>query len=161
MKTLAVFGATCAMFISASGFAQAPSELETYRWQTGSYKCTGQTAGEGAHPFTATYTLTRELDGSVYVERYVEAKTAQHTQPFSIIHLYTYDSKNQRYIRNGVDGSGGRHEHTSNGWNDGVWTWDAGGFRIPITRAENGFNFKAELQKEGNWVLLASGTCKK
>jgi hypothetical protein len=42
-----------------------------------------------------------------------------------------------------------------------VWTWDAGGFRIPITRGENQFTFKAELLKDGNWVLLASGTCKK
>lgn len=73
----------------------------------------------------------------------------------------SYDTKSQRYVRNGVDGNGGRHEHTSTGWSNGVWVWDAGGFRIPITRGENQFSFKAELMKDGNWVLLASGVCKK
>lgn len=161
MKRLGMIGLGCAVFVAVPSFAQTPPQLDDFRWQVGSYKCTGNTAGEGAHPFTATYSLTRDLDGGVYVERYVEAKTAQHQQPFSIIHLYTYDTKNQRYVRNGVDGNGGRHEHTSTGWTDGVWIWDAGGFRIPITRGENQFSFKAELMKDGNWVLLASGVCKK
>jgi len=64
-------------------------------------------------------------------------------------------------VRNGVDGDGGRHEHVSSGWTDAVWTWDAGGFRIPITRADNQFSFSAELLKDGNWIVLAKGTCKK
>ncbi|MBX9629591.1 MAG: hypothetical protein K2X67_03640 [Burkholderiales bacterium] len=161
MKRSLVIGLGCLVFVAAPSFAQTPPQLDDYRWQVGSYRCVGETAGEGAHPFTATYSLTRDLDGGVYLERYIEAKTAQHQQPFSIIHLYTYDTKNQRYVRNGVDGNGGRHEHTSTGWSNGVWIWDAGGFRIPITRGENQFSFKAELMKDGNWVLLASGVCKK
>lgn len=160
MRTSTIAGAVLALFASVA-FAQKPAQLDDYAWQVGNYQCTGETKGEGAHPFTATYSLTRELDGGVYIERYVEAKTAQHQQPFAIIHLYTYDAQNKRYVRNGVDGGGGRHEHTSTGWNDGVFTWDAGGFRIPITRGDNQFSFKAELQKDGNWVLLATGTCKK
>ena len=161
MNRSTLVGLLCAILITTPGFAQTPPELENYRWQVGYYRCAGETAGEGAHPFTATYTLTWDLDGGVYIERYIEAKTAEHQQPFSIIHLYTYDTKNKRYVRNGVDGNGGRHEHTSTGWNDGVWVWDAGGFRIPITRGDNQFSFRAELLKDGNWVLLASGTCKK
>lgn len=147
--------------IAAQALAKPPAELDNYRWQVGQYSCAGETTGDSAHAFTATYSLTRSLDGGVYVERYAEAKTAQHSDPFSIIHLYTYDTQKQHYVRNGVDGNGGRHEHISTGWKDGVWTWDAGGFRIPITRGDNQFSFRAELLKDGNWVLLASGTCKK
>ena len=120
MKRLLVIGLSCSGFVAAPTSAQTPPQLDDYRWAVGSYRCTGETAGEGAHPFTATFSLTRDLDGGVYVERYVEAKTAQHQQAFSIIHLWTYDSKNQRYVRNGVDGNGGRHEHTSTGWSNGV-----------------------------------------
>ena len=148
-------------FVSTSVVAQPPSQLEDYRWQVGQYACAGETTGDTAHSFTATYSLTRAMDGGVYIERYSEAKTAQHADPFSVTHLYTYDTQNKRYIRNGVDNNGGRHEHTSTGWNDGVWIWDAGGFRIPITRGDNQFSFRAELLKDGNWMLLASGTCKK
>jgi hypothetical protein len=90
MHRFAVVGVSCAILIAAPSFAQTPPELENYRWQVGQYNCAGETAGDGAHPFTATYSLTQELNGGVYVERYVEAKTAQHQQPFSIIHLYTY-----------------------------------------------------------------------
>jgi hypothetical protein len=161
MKKLAMIGLSCAVFVAAPALAQRLPQLDDYQWQVGSYTCNGETTGEGAHPFTATYSLTRELDGGVYIERYAEAKTAQHQQPFSIVHLYTYDAKTRRYVRNGVDGNGGRHEHTSAGWTDGVWIWDAGGFRIPIKRGDNGFDFKAELLKDGNWVLLASGTCRR
>jgi hypothetical protein len=161
MKQTFMIGTILVLLGPATGFGQTPPQLDDYRWMVGSYRCAGETAGEGAHPFTATFALTRELDGGVYIERYVEAKTAQHQQPFSIVHLYTYDAKNQRYVRNGVDGNGGRHEHTSTGWSNGVWTWNAGGFRIPVTRGDNQFTFNAELQKDGNWVLLARGTCKK
>src|SRR5262245_48674961 len=78
MKRLAMIGLSCAAFIAAPGFGQRPPQLDDYRWQVGSYRCSGETAGEGAHPFTATYTLTRDLDGGVYIERYVEAKRDQH-----------------------------------------------------------------------------------
>lgn len=146
---------------TASAVAAPAPELEDYRWAVGQYSCTGETMGEGAHVFRARFSLTRELGGGVYVERYIEEKTAEHPQPFSIMHLWTYDSKNRQYVRNGVDGDGGRHEHVSSGWKDGVWTWDAGGFRIPITRGDNQFSFSAELRKDGNWIVLAKGTCKK
>ena len=160
-KELLLAGVTCAMFMSATSFAAPPLELDNYRWQVGQYSCTGETTGEDAHSFRASYSLTRIMNGGAYMERYSEEKTSQHQQPFSVTHLYTYDTQNKRYVRNGVDGDGGRHEHTSTGWKDGVWIWDAGGFRIPITRGDDQFSFRAELLKDGDWVLLASGTCKK
>ncbi len=161
-KELLLAGITCATFMNATSFAAPPPELENYRWAVGQYSCAGETRGEGSHSFTATFSLTRALNGGVYVERYVEAKSAQHPNPFSVMYLWTYDTQNKRYVRNGVDGDGGRYEQTATGWNDGVWIWDAGGFRIPITReGDNQFSFRAELLKDGDWVQLASGTCKK
>jgi hypothetical protein len=85
MKKLLFIGLSYPVFVAAPGFAQTPPQLNDYRWMVGSYQCAGETTGEGAHPFSATFTLTRDLDGGVYIERYVEAKTAQHQQPFSIL----------------------------------------------------------------------------
>jgi hypothetical protein len=147
--------------ISAGAIADVPSQVDDYKWATGTWKCKGL-ASNPPHPFTATFTLTREMDGAAYLERWVEDRSAEHTQPFSVMYLWTYDPKAKLYVRTGVDGGANQVAASSPGWQNGVWTWEAQGFRIPVTRdGSRHFHLSAELQKDGAWVTLAEADCDK
>ena len=138
-----------------------PKQVDDYQWAAGTWKCKGQ-ASDPPHPFTATFTLTREMEGAAYVEKWVEDKSAQHTQPYSVTYLWTYDPKSNMYVRNGVDNSANRIAQSSSGWQNGVWTWETDGFRIPVTRdGTKRFHVMAELRKDGNWVKFAEAGCDK
>lgn len=157
------FGTVCA-------FAERPKELEVYDRVAGSWACVGKTMPAGTdpgHPFNATIKITRELGGSVYLDRYEEVQSAQHQQPFSSIALWTYDPGSGRYEQNGVDRSGNRYERTSTGWHGKDWIWEDKGLRILITSVNEdedkvrAAKVRVEFDKDGSWVTLAESTCKK
>jgi hypothetical protein len=158
-----LFGTVCAL-------AERPKELEVYDRVAGTWTCVGKTMPAGAdpgHPFNATIKVTRELEGSVYLDRYEEVRSAQHQQPFSSIALWTYDPESGRYVQSGVDPSGNRYERTSTGWHGKDWIWESKGFRILVTSVNEdegkvrASKIRVELDKDGLWVTLAELTCNK
>ena len=121
--------------------AKGPQELEVYERVVGNWTCAGHTMPSGdnpGHPFSATIKIGRELEGSVYVDRYDEVKSAEHQQPFSSISLWTYDPESRRYVQNGVDSFGNRFERTSTGWHGSEWVWEVVGVREGMERLVRG-----------------------
>jgi hypothetical protein len=164
MKQARVLGV--AVSIALGGFALASyadpaKELEVYKSSLGKFACNAKETGSGKQ-FKVTVEKTVEFDHT-YVERYTEAKSADHPNPWNAVFLMSYDPASKTWVRNGVDNSGERNSGTSAGWQGDTWTWDVGGANIVIDRkGDNGFNFAVDVkQKEGGVKRVAEATCKR
>lgn len=75
----------------------------------GRWACECRTLGDGAHSFTATGELTRELDGHAYLWRWAEAESSEHRNPLKDIELWGYDPTTSRVVKAFVNREGPRY----------------------------------------------------
>jgi hypothetical protein len=164
MKQARVLGIAASIALGGyalASHADAAKELEVYKGSLGKFACNAKETGSGKQ-FKVTVEKTVEFDHT-YVERYTEAKSADHPNPWNAVFLMSYDPATKMWVRNGVDNSGERNSGTSTGWQGDTWVWDVGGANIVIDRkGANAFDFAVDVkQKEGGVKRVAEATCKR
>lgn len=149
-----------AAFATASN-AEPMKELAVYKSGLGKFACDAKETGSGK-AFKVTVDKTVEYDGNTYVERYVEAKNADHPSPWNAVFLMSYDPASQKWVRNGVDNSGERNAASSSGWNGDTWVWENDGVNIVINKkGANAFTFAVDVKESGNVKRVVEASCKR
>jgi hypothetical protein len=164
MKSAYAFGVAASIVMAGfnvTGSAEPMKELAVYKGSLGKFGCDAKETGSGKS-FKATVDKTVEFDGNTYVERYVEMKSADHPNPWNAVFLMSYDAEGQKWVRNGVDNSGGRNAASSSGWNGDTWVWENDGVNIVIDRKNaNAFNFAVDVKDSGGVKRVVEGSCKR
>lgn len=146
-----------AVSIAVVGFgslvnAEPMKELDVYKGGLGKWDCVAKETGSGK-TFKAGIEVTAEFDGQTYVERYTEAKSADHPNPWSAIFLMSYDPSSKRWVRNGLDNSGQRNAASSSGWNGDTWVWENDGVNIVAGRKGTKVRtFAVDVKESGGGV---------
>lgn len=145
----------------ANTFAEPMKELAAYKPSLGKFNCEARETGSGK-TFKTTVEKTAEFDGHTYLERYVEAKSADHPNPWNGIFLMSYDPASGRYVRNGIDNSGERNAATSSGWNGDTWVWENDGVNIVINKkGSSAFTYAIDVKEPGGVKRVVEASCKK
>lgn len=154
--------ATLLIAASFSAFADPMKELAVYKGSLGKFACDAKETGSGK-AFKVSVDKTVEFDGNTYLERYVETKSADHPSPWNAVFLMSYDPDAKRWVRNGVDNSGGRNAASSSGWNGDTWVWENDGVNIVIDKkGANSFTFAVDVKEAGGGIKrVAEATCKR
>jgi len=165
MKTARVLRS--AAFLLLGGFAAALQAApvkeieEAYKGALGKWNCEAKELGSGKL-FKATAEFSAEFEGNTYVEKYTEYKSADHPNPWSAVFIMTYDPESKRWVRNGVDNSGGRNAASSAGWQNDTWVWENDGVNIVITRSSaKARTFAVDVKDSGNVKRVVEANCKK
>jgi hypothetical protein len=145
---------------SALAGAGGMKELDAYKGGLGKWTCDAKETGSGKM-FKATIENSAEFDGNTYVEKYTEFKSADHPNPWSAVFLMSYDPDSKRWVRNGVDNSGGRNAASSSGWNNDTWVWENDGVNIVVTRSGSKRTFAVDVKDGGNLKRVVEANCKK
>ena len=161
-KAVGIFGILVLASSISSAFAEPMTELAVYKSSLGKFSCDSKETGSGKS-FKVTVEKTVEFDGHTYVERYVETKSADHSNPWNAIFIMSYDSASKRWVRNGVDNSGERNAASSSGWNGDTWIWENDGVNIVINRkGANNFTFAVDVKEAGGGVKrVVESSCKR
>lgn len=151
--------------VALGGFAvtagAGQKELDAYKGGLGKWNCDAKELGSGKM-FKATIENTVEFDGYTYVEKYTEFKSADHPSPWSAVFIMSYDEETKRWVRNGVDNSGGRNGASSSGWDNKTWTWEMGGANIVIAdQGPKARTFAVDVKDSGNVKRVVEANCKK
>ena len=134
---------------------------EAFKGAVGKWNCEAKELGSGK-TFKATAEFMSEFDGGMYVERYTEAKSTDHPNPWSAVFIMTYDPETKRWVRNGVDNSGGRNAASSAGWQDNTWVWENDGVNIVIkSSGAKARTFAVDVKDGGNIKRVVEANCKK
>ena len=157
-------GIAAALFMAANittAVADPMKELAVYKSSLGKFACDAKETGSGK-TFRVSVEKTVEFDGNTYLERYVEMKSADHPSPWNAVFLMSYDSEAKRWVRNGVDNSGGRNAASSSGWNGDNWVWENDGVNIVIDRkGANSFTFAVDVKEAGGAKRVVEALCKR
>lgn len=154
---------TGALLAGLAGTAAADpmKELAVYKGSLGKFSCDARETGSGKM-FKVTVDKTVEFDGHTYMERYVEAKSADHPNPWNGVFLMSYDPASSRWVRNGIDNSGARNAASSAGWSGDTWVWENDGVNIVIVRkGSNNFTFAVDVKDGGNLKRVVEASCKR
>lgn len=119
--------------------------------------------------YDARRPFIRQIDGKLfvngtatYLERYVEAKSADHPNPWNAVFLMSYDTDSKRWVRNGVDNSGSRNAASSSGWIGDAWVWENDGVNIVINRSgASAFSFAVDVKQSGEVNRVVEASCKR
>jgi len=164
MKLNHAFGIAGVLLLSSSimtAAAEPMKELSIYKGSLGKFTCDAKETGSGK-TFKATVDKTVEYDGHTYVERYIEAKSADHPNPWNGIFLMSYDPASSRWVRNGIDNSGDRNAASSSGWNGDTWVWENDGVDIVVTRkGSNNFTFAVDVKEASGKKRVVEALCKR
>lgn len=164
MKAAHAIGVVASVVLAAfamAGNAEPMKELAIYKGGLGKFACDAKETGTGK-AFKATVDKTVEYDGNTYVERYVEAKSADHPSPWNAVFIMSYDPATQRWVRNGVDNSGVRNAASSSGWNGDIWVWENDGVNIVINKkGANGFTFAVDVKDGDKVKRVVEASCKR
>jgi hypothetical protein len=164
MKLVQAIGISGALAVASAAtctFAEPMKELAVYKGSLGKFSCDAKETGSGKS-FKATVEKTVEFDGHTYVERYVEARSADHPNPWNGIFLMSYDTASGRWVRNGIDNSGDRNAATSSGWSNDTWVWENDGVNIVINRkGANAFTFAVDVKESGAVKRVVEANCKR
>lgn len=163
MKAARAFGLVVSVVLG--GFALAGhagmKELDAYKGGLGKWACDAKELGSGK-TFKATIENSVEFDGYTYVEKYTEFKSADHPSPWSAVFLNSYDEDTKRWVRNGLDNSGGRNAASSSGWKNDTWVWENDAVNIVVTRkGAKSLNFAVDVKKDGKVNRVVEASCKK
>ncbi len=139
----------------------APQELDAYKGGLGKWNCDAKETGSGK-TFKATIENSVEFEGNTYVEKYTEFKSADHPSPWSAVFIMSYDEGTKRWVRNGVDNSGGRNAASSAGWQDKTWVWENDGVNIVVAdKGPKARTFAVDVKDGGNVKRVVVASCKK
>ncbi len=158
MKTYTLLAATLAL--GASVAVAAPmKELDVYQGGLGKFVCDAKEIDSGKG-FKAVVEKTVEFDGSTYVERYYEAVSPDHPNPWKGIFVMSYDPASKRWVRNGVDNSGERNAATSSGWKGDTWVWEMDGANIVITnKGRDAYAFAVDVKQSNGVKRVVEAMC--
>ena len=136
-------------------------ELAIYKGNLGKWNCDVKDLGSGT-AFKSVADFTVEFDGNTYIERYTEVSSADHPNPWKSLFIMSYDSEAQRWVRNGIDNSGGLNAATSSGWSNDTWVWENNALNIVIqSTGKNTRTFAVDV-KDGTAVKrVAEASCKR
>lgn len=164
MKSIATLGMTGALIAASFAscvYAEPMKELSVYKGGLGKFSCDAKETDSG-RGFKVTVEKTAEFSGNTYVERYIEAKGADHPDPWDAIFIMSYDPSSRRWVRNGVDNSGERNAASSTGWSGDTWVWENDGVNIVINRkGANGFTFAVDVKKPDGVKRVVEATCRR
>lgn len=160
------------LLLAASFAPGPPPELEQLKPFLATAVCTGQ-AEES--PLGPAHTIKGQVSGSMdptgfWLQiRYVEKKTRDNPLATSAEERWSYDPAQKRFVALLWDGFGGYGLGTSPGWEGDnlVWTGEVvmNGQKLPyrqtFTREKGGAIAETwEMQLNGAWAKMTSGTCK-
>jgi len=113
--------------------AEPMKELAAYKDKNslGKWACDAKELGSGK-TFKARVEKTAEFDGHTYIERYAEVASKDHPNAWKAVFIMSYDAKEKRWVRNGVDNAGERNAASSTGWNGDTWIWENDGANIVL-----------------------------
>ena len=164
MKAARAFGIVASIVlggVAASGNAAPIKELEVFKAGLGKWNCDAKELGSGKS-FKTTIENSVEFDGYTYVEKYTEMKSSDHPSPWSAVFIMSYDGDSKRWVRNGVDNSGGRNAASSAGWQDKTWVWENDGVNIVVTdKGPKARTVAVDVKDGGNIKRVVEQSCKK
>jgi hypothetical protein len=150
-----------------------PPELEQLKPFIWSANCTGQDEESPfgpAHKTVGTAGGRKDPSGFWVLIHYQEKKTRENPAAVGADERWGYDPGAKKFVALVSDSMGGYGMATSPGWegDDLVWTGDMymngqkTGYRQTFTRAKDGsISEMFEMQMDGQWKKLSSGSCKK
>ena len=145
---------------SVAGNAEPMKELEVYKGNLGKWSCDAKETGSGKS-FKASFEISSEFEGDTYIEKYAEVANADHPSAWKAVFLMSYDPEAKRWVRNGVDNSGGRNAASSTGWQGDTWVWENDGVNIVVTRSGTKRTFAVDVKDAGNVKRVVEASCKK
>jgi hypothetical protein len=153
--------ATALFFLAGFSASAVAAPLDAYKGGLGKWNCDVTSLGSGK-TYKATIENTVEFDGNTYVEKYTEFKSADHPTPWSAIFIMSYDEASGRWVRNGVDNSGGRNAASASGWQGKTWVWENDGVNIVIDdKGRNSRTFAVDVKDGTNVKRVAEAACKR
>lgn len=161
MKLAGECSAITLIVLTGLSVSAIAAPLDTYKGGLGKWACDVKSLGSGK-TYKATIENTVEFDGNTYVEKYTEFRNADYQNPWSAIFLMSYDEASGRWVRNGVDNSGGRNAASSSGWQGKTWVWENDGVNIVIDdKGRNARSFAVDVKDDGNVKRVAEASCKR
>ena len=162
MKAARMLGFVASVVLGGVAIAghAGDKELEVYKGGLGKWNCDARELGSGKM-FKATIDNSVEFDGKTFIERYAEVASADHPSAWKAIFIMSYDEASKRWVRNGVDNSGGRNAASSAGWQNGTWVWENDGVNIVVTRSGKASTFAVDVKDSGNVKRVVEANCKK
>jgi len=148
-----------------------PAELAELKPFLASTSCAGETEASAvgpAHPTLGQAVGSMSQSGFWLQLRYVEKKTKDNPLATSSEERWSYDPGLKKYVALLWDSFGGYGTGTSPGWEGDTLTWTGevsmNGQKLPyrqtFTRAKGAMTETWEMQSNGAWAKLTSGTCK-
>jgi len=162
MKAARVFGLAASLLlggVAVTGNADPIKEVDVFKGGLGKWDCLAKELGSGK-TFKATIENSVEFDGHTYIERYTEVASADHPNAWKSIFIMSYDADSKKWVRNGVDNSGGRNAASSTGWKGDTWVWENDGVNIVVKRGgAKALSFAVDVKDKGTVKRVVEANC--